>query len=124
MLYVLCWLAGDVTGETDEKKAPAGGGRNRDRNCHDAGGAASADDQLDQAFLKALKDNGVAVKTDEMAPESGAFDMRLLNNGGSVNDALSMLSEEDQVVDAEVRRLRRPGCLRLLQGQASRGAPA
>ena len=55
---------------------------------------ASADDQIDEAFLKALKDNGVAVTTDEMALNLAHSTCDLLNNGGSVNDALSMLRKK------------------------------
>ena len=52
---------------------------------------ASADEQLDQAFLKALKDKGVTVKSDQYALDLAHATCDLLNNGGSVNDALKMI---------------------------------
>jgi hypothetical protein len=55
---------------------------------------AAADEQIDQAFLKALKDKGVIVKTDEMALELAHSTCDLLNNGGTVNDALNMLTKK------------------------------
>jgi hypothetical protein len=55
---------------------------------------ASADDQIDQAFLKALKDKGVTVKTDQMALDLAHSTCDLLNNGGTVNEALNMLTKK------------------------------
>jgi hypothetical protein len=52
---------------------------------------ASADDQLDQAFLKGLKDKGVAVKSDQYALDLAHSTCDLLNGGGSVNEALNMI---------------------------------
>jgi hypothetical protein len=52
---------------------------------------ASADDQLDQAFLKGIKDKGIAVKSDEFALDLAHSTCDLLNNGGKVNDALNMI---------------------------------
>jgi len=51
---------------------------------------ASADDQLDQQFLQALQDKGVAVKSDQWALDLAHKTCDLLNNGGTVNDALKM----------------------------------
>jgi hypothetical protein len=55
---------------------------------------ASADDQLDQAFLKGIKDKGVTVKSDQWALDLAHSTCDLLNNGGSVNDALNMLTKK------------------------------
>jgi Protein of unknown function (DUF732) len=55
---------------------------------------ASADEQLDQAFLNGLQQHGVSVKTPEMALELAHSTCDLLENGGSVNDALSMLTRK------------------------------
>ncbi|HYZ67351.1 MAG TPA: DUF732 domain-containing protein [Mycobacterium sp.] len=55
---------------------------------------ASADEQLDQAFLKGLKDKGVTVKADEYALNLAHSTCDLLNNGGSVNEALNMISRK------------------------------
>jgi hypothetical protein len=52
---------------------------------------ASADDQLDQAFLKGLKDKGVTVKSDQYALDLAHSTCDLLNGGGSVNEALNMI---------------------------------
>jgi Protein of unknown function (DUF732) len=52
---------------------------------------ASADDQLDQAFLKGIKDKGIAVKSDEYALDLAHSTCDLLNEGGKVNDALNMI---------------------------------
>jgi hypothetical protein len=54
---------------------------------------ASADDQLDQAFLKGLQQKGVAVKSDQWALDLAHKTCDLLNNGGTVNDALKMLTK-------------------------------
>jgi Protein of unknown function (DUF732) len=55
---------------------------------------ASADEQLDQAFLKGLQQKGVTVKSDEMALELAHSTCDVLNNGGTVNDALNMLTKK------------------------------
>jgi Protein of unknown function (DUF732) len=52
---------------------------------------ASADAQLDQMFLKAVKDKGVVVKSDQWALDLAHSTCDLLRGGGSVNDALKML---------------------------------
>lgn len=52
---------------------------------------ASADEQLDQAFLKGIKDKGIAVKSDEFALNLAHSTCDLLNDGGKVNDALNMI---------------------------------
>ena len=54
---------------------------------------AYADDQLDQAFLQGLKDHGVTVKSDQWALDLAHSTCDLLNNGGTVNDALKMLTK-------------------------------
>jgi hypothetical protein len=54
---------------------------------------ASADDQLDQQFLNGIKDKGVTVKSDQWALDLAHSTCDLLNNGGSVNDALKMLTK-------------------------------
>jgi hypothetical protein len=55
---------------------------------------ASADDQLDQAFLNGLKDHGIAVKSDQWALDLAHSTCDVLNNGGTVNDALNMLTKK------------------------------
>jgi Protein of unknown function (DUF732) len=55
---------------------------------------ASADEQIDQAFLKVLKDKGITVKSDEFALDLAHSTCDLLNNGGSVNEALNMLTKK------------------------------
>jgi hypothetical protein len=55
---------------------------------------ASADSQLDQAFLKGLQQKGVSVKSDDWAISLAQSTCDVLNKGGSVNDALSMLSKK------------------------------
>ncbi|MBE1550002.1 hypothetical protein GGC64_004042 [Mycobacterium sp. OAS707] len=52
---------------------------------------ASADDQLDQAFLKGLQQKGITVKSDQYALDLAHSTCDLLNGGGSVNDALNMI---------------------------------
>jgi Protein of unknown function (DUF732) len=49
---------------------------------------AYADDQLDQQFLQALRDRGVSVKSDGYALDLAHSTCDLLNNGGSVEQAL------------------------------------
>jgi len=55
---------------------------------------AFADDQLDQAFLKGLKDKGITVKSDEFALDLAHSTCDLLSNGGKVNDALNMITKK------------------------------
>jgi hypothetical protein len=55
---------------------------------------ASADDQLDQAFLKALQQKGVSVKSDQYAIDLAQSTCDVLNHGGTVNDALNMLTKK------------------------------
>jgi hypothetical protein len=57
---------------------------------------ASADDQLDQAFLKGLKDKGVTVKSDEWALNLAQSTCDVLNKGGTVNDALNMITKKSK----------------------------
>jgi hypothetical protein len=57
---------------------------------------ASADDQLDQAFLKGLKDKGITVKSDEFALNLAHSTCDVLNNGGSVNDALNLITKKSK----------------------------
>jgi Protein of unknown function (DUF732) len=54
---------------------------------------ASADDQLDQQFLKGIKDKGIVVKSDQWALDLAHSTCDLLNKGGSLNDALKMLTK-------------------------------
>jgi hypothetical protein len=55
---------------------------------------ASADDQLDQAFLKGLRDKGITVKSDPWALDLAHSTCDLLNKGGNVNEALNMLTKK------------------------------
>jgi Protein of unknown function (DUF732) len=52
---------------------------------------ASADGQLDQQFLQALQQKGVTVQSDQWALDLAHSTCDVLNNGGTVNDALKML---------------------------------
>jgi hypothetical protein len=58
------------------------------------GAPASADDQLDQAFLKGLQQKGVAVKSDQWALDLAHSTCDLLNKGGNVSEALNMLTKK------------------------------
>jgi hypothetical protein len=49
---------------------------------------AYANDQLDQAFLQALKDKGITVKSDAFALDLAHSTCDLLNGGGTVEEAL------------------------------------
>jgi hypothetical protein len=55
---------------------------------------ASADEQLDQAFLNGLQQRGITVKSDEYALDLAHSTCDLLNHGGSVNDALNMITKK------------------------------
>jgi hypothetical protein len=57
---------------------------------------AFADEQLDQAFLKGLKDKGITVKSDEFALNLAHSTCDVLNNGGSVNDALNLITKKSK----------------------------
>jgi hypothetical protein len=50
--------------------------------------ADSQDEQLDQAFLNAVKEKGVKVETDRSAIDLAHSTCDLLHRGGTVNDAL------------------------------------
>jgi hypothetical protein len=55
---------------------------------------ASADDQLDQAFLKGLQQKGVAVKSDQWALDLAHSTCDVLNKGGSTSEALNILTKK------------------------------
>jgi hypothetical protein len=55
---------------------------------------AAADSQLDQQFLNALQQKGIAVGSDQDALTLAHSTCDLLNNGGTVNDALKMLTKK------------------------------
>ena len=55
---------------------------------------ASADDQLDQAFLKGLQQKGVTVQSPDVALSLAHSTCDILEHGGTVNNALSMLSKK------------------------------
>jgi hypothetical protein len=57
---------------------------------------AAADDQLDQAFLKGLRDKGVTVKSDQWALDLAQSTCDVLNKGGSVNDALNLITKKSK----------------------------
>ncbi|MCT7657754.1 DUF732 domain-containing protein [Mycobacterium deserti] len=50
---------------------------------------ASADEALDQAFLTAVRDRGVPIKSNAKALDLAHATCDLLNGGGSVDEALS-----------------------------------
>jgi Protein of unknown function (DUF732) len=60
---------------------------------------ASADDQLDQAFLQALKDKGIAVKSDAFALDLAHSTCDLLNGGGTVEKALYQIKAKTKWSD-------------------------
>jgi hypothetical protein len=60
---------------------------------------ASADDQIDQAFLQALKDKGIAVKSDAFALDLAHSTCDLLNSGGTVEDALYKIKAKTKWAD-------------------------
>ena len=60
---------------------------------------ASADDQLDQAFLKALQDKGIAVQSDAFALDLAHSTCDLLNSGGSVEQALYQIKSKTKWSD-------------------------
>ena len=49
---------------------------------------------MDQAFLKGLQQKGISVKSDEYALSLAQSTCDVLNHGGTVNDALSMLTKK------------------------------
>jgi hypothetical protein len=55
---------------------------------------ASADDQLDQAFIKGLQQKGVSVASPDQALSLAHSTCDVLQHGGTVNDALSMLTKK------------------------------
>jgi Protein of unknown function (DUF732) len=55
--------------------------------------APASADNLDQQFLQALHDKGVTVQSDQWALDLAHKTCDLLNNGGTVNDALKMLTK-------------------------------
>jgi hypothetical protein len=66
-------------------------------------------DQLDRAFRKGLQQNGVGVKSDEYA----------LVTGGTVNDALNMITKKTEWSIQKSADFGGLAVLRLLQGQAA-----
>jgi uncharacterized membrane protein len=55
---------------------------------------AAADSQLDQQFLNALQEKGITFGTDQDSLALAHSTCDLLNNGGTVNDALKMLTKK------------------------------
>jgi Protein of unknown function (DUF732) len=55
---------------------------------------ASADDQLDQTFLKVLKEKGITVSSDQDALSLAQSTCSVLNHGGEVNDALKLITKK------------------------------
>src|SRR5690348_12389509 len=55
---------------------------------------ASADDQLDQTFLKVLQEKGITVQSPAYALDLAHSTCDLLNRGGTVNDALGMITKK------------------------------
>ena len=55
---------------------------------------ASADSQLDQAFLKGLQQKGITVPSDQFALSLAQSTCDVLGRGGKVNDALNMITKK------------------------------
>ncbi|HEX2214544.1 MAG TPA: DUF732 domain-containing protein [Mycobacterium sp.] len=53
-------------------------------------------EQIDQAFLKGIRDKGVPVKDDAEALELAHETCNLLNNGGSTNEALQLIQDAEK----------------------------
>jgi len=114
-------VAGDVTGETDEKRHLLAALAVTIGTATALAAPASADAQLDQAFLKGLKDKGITVKSDDFALSLAQSTCDVLNHGGTVNDALNMRTTKTKwsiqksadfgglAVDAYCRDKRRAG---------------
>jgi hypothetical protein len=60
---------------------------------------ASANDQIDQAFLQALKDKGIAVPSDTFALDLAHSTCDLLNGGSSVQQALYQIKNKTKWSD-------------------------
>ena len=60
---------------------------------------ASADDQLDQAFLQALNDKGIVVTSAAFALDLAHSTCDLLNGGGSVQQALYQIKTKTKWSD-------------------------
>jgi hypothetical protein len=60
---------------------------------------AVADEQLDRAFLTAVRDKGVPIKSDAAALELAHATCDVLNNGGSVDEALHHVKTETKWSD-------------------------
>jgi hypothetical protein len=53
-------------------------------------------EQIDQAFLKGIRDKGVPVEDDAEALELAHATCDLLNNGGSTTDALELIQDVEK----------------------------
>jgi anti-sigma factor RsiW len=60
---------------------------------------ASADEQLDQAFLTALRDKGIVAKSEAFALELAHSTCDVLNGGGTVEEALQQIKAETKWSD-------------------------
>jgi hypothetical protein len=86
-------MAGEVTGETDENKAPVGGGDNRDWHSHGAGGAGVRRRSVGPGVPQGVKDQGIIIPDGEaLSLAQSIYD--LLSHGGGANQALSMVTKK------------------------------
>ena len=60
---------------------------------------AYSDEQLDQAFLTALRDKGITVKSDAFALDLAHSTCDLLNSGGTVEEALLAIKNKTKWPD-------------------------
>jgi len=60
---------------------------------------AHADDQLDQAFLQALRDKGISVPSDSFALDLAHSTCDVLNSGGTVDEALHHIKKKTKWSD-------------------------
>ena len=86
-------LAGPVTGETDENKAPVGGGDNRDLHSHGAGGARLRRRSVRPGIPQGLKEKGIIVPDGE-ALSLAQSTCDVLSHGRGANQALSLITKK------------------------------
>jgi hypothetical protein len=86
-------LAGEVTGETDENNGLLAAVTTGISTATALAAPASADAQLDQAFLKGLKEKGIIVPDGE-ALSLAQSTCDVLSHGGGANQALSLITKK------------------------------
>jgi Protein of unknown function (DUF732) len=64
--------------------------------CLAAPAVAQTQEQINQAFLQEARNRGVPIKNDAQALELAHSICNLLNEGGSTNDALQLIQDEEK----------------------------